>query len=118
MKCPAFWLLSFIVLPAQDIPVPSAATVDLFRDQLNRINANPVPGLTDAAARSRDALRAPLHADPNLSLAEIQAAQAALSRLNDRLNADAERTGIRGPREFVAIGNYEVGGRRRSDYGH
>ena len=94
MKYFALWLLSFIVLPAQDIPVPSAATVDLFRDQLNRINANPVPDLTDAAARSRDALRAPLHADPNLSLAEIQAAQTALLRLNDRLNADAERAAI------------------------
>jgi hypothetical protein len=87
-------LCAAFALSAQD--VPNAGTVDLYRQQLNRLGGNLTTGqhdadLNDAAARGRLALRAPLLADPNLSLAELQTAQTALIRLNDRLNADAER---------------------------
>jgi len=86
MKFYALWLPFTLALAAQD---PS--TLDQYRDQMNRINANPVTDLSDAATRSREALRAPLLAGPSRSLAEIQSAQTALSRLNDRMTADAER---------------------------
>lgn len=93
MKFFTLWLLLPLALPAQD-----PATLDAFRDQLNRTIPNPVRDVSDADGRSRDALRAPLNADPNLSPAELQAAQTSLIRLNDRLNADAElaamQTGI------------------------
>lgn len=81
-----------LVLSAQENPNPAA--LDPLREQLLRVNLNPATDLSDSAARSREALRLPLNADPNASLAEIQAAQTALTRLNDRLNADAERAAI------------------------
>jgi len=81
-----------LVLSAQETPNP--ATLDPLREQLLRVNPNLATDLSDPAARSREALRLPLNADPNASLADIQAAQTALTRLNDRLNADAERAAI------------------------
>jgi hypothetical protein len=91
-----FWLLSIaLALPAQQAPNP--ITADQFRDQLNQVNPNPVRDVTDAATRSREALRLPLNADPNLSLAEVQAAQTRLLRLNDMMNADADRAALANP---------------------
>ncbi len=98
MKFFTLWLLLPLALLAQD-----PATLDAFRDQLNRISPNPVRDVSDADGRSRDALRAPLNADPNLSPAELQAAQTSLIRLNDRLNADAERAALQpGPAFGIA----------------
>jgi hypothetical protein len=96
MKVTTFWLLSVaLALPAQQPPNP--ITVDQFRDQLNQVNPNPVRDVTDAATRSREALRLPLNGDPSLSLAEIQAAQRNLLRLNDMMNADADRAALANP---------------------
>jgi hypothetical protein len=96
MKVTTFWLLSVaLVLPAQQAPNP--ITADQFRDQLNQVNPNPVRDVTDAATRSREALRLPLNADPSLSLAEIQSAQRNLLRLNDMMNADADRAALANP---------------------
>ncbi len=66
-----------LVLSGQD---PN--TVDQARDHLSRITPD---RLTDPSDLSRLALRAPLLADPNVSLAELQSAQTALIRLADRL---------------------------------
>jgi hypothetical protein len=78
-----------LALQAQD-----ANTLDRFRDQLDRITGNPATDLNDPAARSREALRLPLSADPTRSAAEVQAAQTALIRMNDLLNAQAERAAL------------------------
>ena len=98
MKFFTLWLLLPLALLAQD-----PATLDAFRDQLNRTIPNPVRDVSDADGRSRDALRAPLNADPNLSPSELQSAQTSLIRLNDRLNADAERAALQtGPAFGIA----------------
>ena len=89
MKVFTLWHLLPLALPAQD-----PATLDAFRDQRNRTIPNPVRDVSDADGRSREALRAPLNADPNLSPSELQSAQTSLIRLNDRLNADAERAAL------------------------
>ena len=89
MKLLALWLPLALALPGQD---PNA--IDRFREQLDRTTLNPATDLSDPAARSREALRLPLNADPSASLAEIQAAQTSLIRLNDILNAQAERAAL------------------------
>ena len=93
MKVTAFGLL-FATLGLQAQPQPNPILVDQFRDQLNQANPNPVRDVTDAATRSREALRLPLNADPNLSLAELQAVQNRLLRMNDMMNAEADRAAL------------------------
>jgi hypothetical protein len=63
-----------LTLAAQD---PN--TLDQARAQIARITANPV---TDPINLPRIALRAPLLADPSVSLAELQSAQNSLLRLS------------------------------------
>jgi hypothetical protein len=63
-----------VTLAAQD---PN--TLDQARAQISRITANPV---TDPINLPRIALRAPLLADPSVSLAELQSAQNSLLRLS------------------------------------
>ena len=63
-----------VTLAAQD---PN--TLDQARAQIARITANPV---TDPINLPRIALRAPLLADPSVSLAELQSAQNSLLRLS------------------------------------
>lgn len=67
-------LLFAVTLAAQD---PN--TLDQARAQIARITANPV---TDPINLPRIALRAPLLADPSVSLAELQSAQNSLLRLS------------------------------------
>lgn len=89
MKLCALCLPLAFALQAQD---PNNA--DRLREQLDRITLNPATDLNDPAARSREVLRLPLNADPNVSLAELQSAQTTLIRLNDLLNAQAERAAL------------------------
>jgi len=93
MKVTAFGLL-FAALGLQAQPQPNPILVDQFRDQLNQVKPDPVRDVTDSATRSREALRLPLNADPNLSLAELQAAQNRLLRMNDMMNAEADRAAL------------------------
>lgn len=77
---------------AQDPPNPNLT--DRYRQTLERIDTTPSRTYNDSAARERAILRAPLYAPPGVSLTELQSTQTSLIRINDLLNAEAQRNQI------------------------